>query len=132
MNRSAEAIRNNFSPAKEDRYYLQEDDIDSLETEFPTLVNGQENNRLKLSFGSSHQKRGEHRAYDDVDAVIETILQDLSDASELYATISYQSSYPVVAVQMMYQGSATESVVDAIVRNADAIVTQLKERTSYK
>jgi hypothetical protein len=129
-NRSAEAVRNNFSPGKEDRYYLQEDDIDLLETEFPTLVDGAEDNRLKVSFGPTHQQRGEHRAYGDVDAVIETILQDLSDTSDLYATISHQSSHPAVAVQMMYEGSTAEPVVDAIVRNADAVVTKLKERVS--
>jgi superfamily II DNA or RNA helicase len=125
---SANAIRNNFSPGVEDRYYLREDDINLLETEFPGLVDGDKSNRLKASFGPSHQKRGEYRVSGDVDSVVTSMMQHLSANDDLYATISYQSSYPAVAVQMMYQGSATEPVIETIVHNADAVVTELIER----
>lgn len=129
-NRSAEAMRNNLSPGKGDRYYLQEDDIDLLETDFPRLVQGDRTNSLSVSFGPTHQTRGQHSARGTVSSVVSTMTADLSDADSLYATISYQSASPQLAIQMLYQGSATEPVIETVARNADAVITDVRERVT--
>jgi len=127
-NRSAEAVRNNFSPGKEDRWYLREPDIDLLDTEFPTLIDGDRSNRLQVSFGPTHRERGKYRASGTVEAVVTRMTDALGEAEAFYATVSYQSSRPPVSVQMLYQGSATEAVIEAVARNADAVATDLTER----
>lgn len=127
-NRAAEAMRNNFSPGTAARYYLREADVDLLKTEYPTLVDGDGTHRLEVSFGPSHQERGTHRAYGDVEAVVDTVTDTLADAADLYATVTYRSSSPPFSFQMQYQGSATDPIVRAIARNADAVATTLTER----
>ncbi len=127
---SGDTLRNNFSPQKDDRYYLREDEIHLIETEFPSLVNGTENNRLTVHFGPSHRDRGANQVSGDINSVVDPMMDALSDADNLYANISSQSSSPAVAVQMTYQGSATAPVVETIARNADAVMTELTERVS--
>lgn len=129
-NSTNDKLRNNFSPDKADRYYLREGDIDLLETEFPNLVGGDRDNHLEVSFGSSHRDRGKHTASGDVETVVATMTDELAESDNIYATVSYQSSYPTVAVQMSYQGSATERIIETIARNGDAVVSELRQRVS--
>jgi hypothetical protein len=56
------------------------------------------------------------------------MIEDLDEADRFYATVSASASSPTLSFTMSYQGSATEAVVDAVVRNADAIATTLSRR----
>jgi superfamily II DNA or RNA helicase len=124
----ADAARNNFSPGKDHRYYLQEQDIHILETDHPDLLNGDETTRLSASYGPSHQDRGKHSAYGTVDTVTDTMTDELADADSFYATISTDSRNPQFSFQMQYQGTATKPVITAVARNADAVATTLTDR----
>jgi superfamily II DNA or RNA helicase len=123
-----DSIRNNFSPTKDHRYYLQESDIHLLETEHPQLVDGDETTRLSVDYGSTYQDRAAHSAYGSVDSVIKKMTSTLADEENFYATISADSRSPEFSFQMTYQGTATEPVSAAVVRNADAIATTLTRR----
>lgn len=123
-----EALRNNFSPRKSDRYYLREADIDLLPTEFPALLRGDRKHRLEVTFGPSHQNRGAHEASGTAFAVFDVMNDELADAETFYATVSSQSSNPSMSVQMTYHGSATDPVVETVIQNADAVVTQIRTR----
>jgi hypothetical protein len=124
----AASIRNNFSPEKDHRYYLQESDIHILETDYPDLLNGDETTRLSVSYGPSYQSRAAHSAYGTVESVVDIMEDMLADDERFYATISAESTVPKFSFQMLYQGSATKPVITAAVRNADAIATTLNER----
>jgi hypothetical protein len=56
------------------------------------------------------------------------ILEPLGDCERFYATLSYDSNSPSFSFQMLYQGSTDETVISAILRNADAIATTLEQR----
>jgi superfamily II DNA/RNA helicase len=124
----AAAVRNNFSPTKAHRYYLQEADIHVLETEHPELLDGDGTARLSVSYGQSYQNRAAHSTSGTVESVVDTMIESLADAERFYATISVDSTTPKFAFQMLYQGSATDPVIAAVARNADAIATTLTQR----
>jgi hypothetical protein len=52
--------------------------------------------------------------------------EELGDAERFYATVSYSSARPTYSFQMLYQGSPSEAVISAVIRNADAIATRLE------
>ncbi|EMA18438.1 DEAD/DEAH box helicase [Haloarcula amylolytica] len=124
----ADSVRNNFSPTKDHRYYLQEPDIHILETDHPDLLTGNETTRLSASYGPSHQDSGKHSEYGNVDTVTNTMTDNLADADSFYATISTDSRNPQFSFQMQYQGTATKPVINATVRNAAAVATTLTDR----
>jgi len=124
----ADSVRNNFSPTKDHRYYLQESDIHLLETEHPHLLDGTKTTRLSVDYGPTYQDRSAHSAYGTVNSVTDTMTSTLADEEGFYATISADSRTPKFAFQMLYQGSATEPVITAVVRNADAVATTLTRR----
>lgn len=122
----AAEVRNNLSPNKEYRYYVNEDDLPVIETEYPELISGDRTHRLKISFGPSHQKRDLYTAYGTPDSVVDSMLDDLGEFERFYAQVSYSSRRPTYSFQMIYQGSPTETVISTIARNADAIATTLE------
>jgi len=123
----AAETRNNLSPAKEHRYYLDESDLPVNETEFPELVCGDGTHRLEVSFGPSHESNNKYSRYGRPDSLVDPIAETVEDADTLYATVSYTSSAPTYSFQMLYQGSPTKPVVNAIVQNADSIATLLDQ-----
>jgi hypothetical protein len=58
--------------------------------------------------------------------VFDVMTDELADAETFYATVSSQSSTPPMSVQMTYHGPATDPVLETVVQNADAVVTQLR------
>lgn len=127
-NKAADSIRNNFSPTKEHRYYLLESDVDLIQSEFPSLFNGNGTHRLSADFGPSYNDRAAHSAYVTPEMGSKAILEPLGDCERFYATLSYDSNSPSFSFQMLYQGSTDETVISAILRNADAIATTLEQR----
>lgn len=123
----AAETKNNLSPTKQHRYYLNQSDLPVIETEYPELLAGDEGHRLEVSFGPSHQDRDAHSAYGTVGSVVSSMLDDLVEADAFYANVSYSSRQPTYSFQMQYHGSATEAVIQAVIRNADAIATTLDE-----
>ncbi|WP_338739406.1 DEAD/DEAH box helicase [Haloplanus salilacus] len=124
----ADAVRNNFSPTKAHRYYLQESDIHLLETEHPQMLDGTETTRLSVDYGPTYQDRSAYSAYGTVSSVTDSMTSTLADHEQFYATISADSRTPKFAFQMLYQGTAIEPVITAVVRNADAVATTLTRR----
>jgi superfamily II DNA or RNA helicase len=124
----ADAVRNNFSPTKDHRYYLQESDIHLLETEHPQILDGTETTRLSVDYDPTYQDRSAYSAYGTVSSVTDSMTSTLADQERFYATISADSRTPKFAFQMLYQGTATEPVITAVVRNADAVATTLTRR----
>jgi len=122
------AVRNNFSPPKDHRYYLQESDIHILETEYPDLLNGDRSASLSVSYGPSYQHRAVHSAYGNVDSIVDVMIDSLNEDDKFYATVSSESTTPKFSFQMLYQGSAAKPVLTAAIRNADAIATTLTQR----
>ena len=123
----AAETRNNLSPTKEQRYYLNEEDIPVIETEYPDLISGDRSHRLEVSFGPSHKNNDAHSAYGTVESVVTTMLDELDDAERFYANVSYSSVRPTYSFQMLYQGSPTEAVITTAIRNADAVATRIEE-----
>jgi hypothetical protein len=99
-----------------------------IETEYPELISGDRSHRLEVSFGPSHENNDAHSAYETVESVVNTMLNELGAAERFYANVSYSSAHPTYSFQMLYQGSPTESVITAVIRNADAIATSLEEK----
>ena len=124
----AAETRNNLSPTKEQRYYLNEDGLPVIETEYPELISGDRSHRLEVSFGPSHENNDAHSAYETVESVVSTMLNELGAAERFYANVSYSSARPTYIFQMQYQGSPTESVITAVIQNADAIATTIEEK----
>jgi superfamily II DNA or RNA helicase len=122
----AAETRNNLSPTKEQRYYLNEEDLPVIETEYPDLISGDRSHRLEVSFGPSHENNHAYSAYGTVESVVNTMREELGDAERFYATVSYSSARPTYSFQMLYQGSPSEAVISAVIRNADAIATRLE------
>ena len=123
-----DSIRNNFSPDKDHRYYLQESDIHLLETEYPHLLDGNKTIRLSVDYGPTYQDRSAYNASGTVNSVTETMTDTLADKENFYATISANSRTPKFTFQMLYQGSATQHVITAVTQNADAVATTLTRR----
>ena len=123
----AAETKNNLSPTKQHRYYLNQCDLPVIETEYPELLAGDEGHRLEVSFGPSHQDRDAHSASGTVGSVIDSMREELTDDDTFYANVSYSSRHPAYSFQMQYHGSAMEPVIRAIIRNADAIATTLDE-----
>lgn len=121
---------NNLSPQKKHRYYCLEDDISVIETEFPYLVEGDGEHRLNSTFGSTWNKRGKYSAYGEPKYILEKMLNHLENEARFYANISFESYNPTYQFQMIYQGSATENIVSMVLRNADAIATELDRKLS--
>ena len=127
-NRAADSLRNNFSPTKEHRYYLREADIDLIQSEYPHLFDGTGTHRLSIDYGPSYQQRSAHSARCTATTEVGSMLDTLTGNENFYATVSYDSHSPSFSFQMLYQGSTTESVVSAVLQNADAIITTIKRR----
>lgn len=89
-----DSMRNNFSPGKDDRYYLQESDIHVLEPEQPDLLDGNKTPPLSADYGPTHQDRSAHSAYGTVNSVTEFMTTTLADKERFYATISTEFRTP--------------------------------------
>jgi len=125
-------IKNNLSPTTKHRYYLNESDLPVIETEYPDLVTGDNNHRLEVSFGPSHQEQSQYSAIGTVESVVSTMMDSLTEADKMYANVSFSSSTPPYSFQMQYHGSAAAPVISASIRNADAIATTLDQTSELQ
>jgi superfamily II DNA or RNA helicase len=123
----AAETRNNLSPTKEQRYYLNKDDLPIIETEYPDLISGDRSHRLEVSFGPSHKNNHAYSVSGTVESVVNTMLNELEDAERFYAHASYSSVQPTYSFQMLYHGSPVESVITTSIQNADAFATAVEE-----
>ena len=118
---------NNLSPTASDRYYIRNDDVPLLRTEYPHLF-ATDDVRLSASFGPSHAERSTHSARGDAATVAKEMDDTLTDADRFYATISVSSSQPPYSIQLSYHGTAIEPVITAICENATAVATEVSGR----
>jgi superfamily II DNA or RNA helicase len=121
-------VVNNLSPTKADRYYVREDDLPLLRTEYPELFETADGPRLSVTFGPSHDERSAHSATGNVETVVERMLETLGGAERFYATVSVEGHRPTFSFQLTYQGQMTDPVVEAVCENARAVALEVRSR----
>jgi len=124
----APEVRNNFSPTRSHRYYVCRDDLDLVRTDMQTLFTTTTTHLLEVTYGPSHDTRGKHTARGVHSEVAAEMEDHLRDSLQFYATVAHSSTAPQFSMQLLYQGAATGDVIDAIMANANAVVSTLDSR----